>query len=148
MSENNDFYKQNERFAGLIKHYARKIGDSESEFDLWTFLWVLQNTSFTILPDRYIAVCLKNKYYEILKNRAKNRTFEIDFDIVEPTKDYDSIIDLSNALEKLEDSEKELIFEHFYNGKTYSELAKKTGTTRQSKSEQGRRILTKLRGFF
>lgn len=148
MSEKNDFFKQNARFSGLIKHYARKIGDKEIEQDLWAFLWILQNTSFTILPDRYIAVCLRNKYYEILKNRAKNRTFEISFDVPEPTKDYDSFIDLNNALEKLEDNEKELIFEHFYNGKSYTEIAKKDCTTRQSKSQQGRRILAKLRGFF
>ncbi len=148
MSENNDFFKQNARFSGLIKHYARKIGDRESEFDLWTFLWILKNTSFVELPDRYIAVCLRNKYYEILKTRAKNQTFELGYDIPEPSKDYDSLIDLSNALEKLEDSEKELIIDHFYNGKSYSEIAKKDLTTRQAKSQQGRRILTKLRGFF
>lgn len=148
MSKNNDFYKQNERFAGLIRHYARKIGDRESEQDLWTFLWILQNTSFTILPDRYIAVCLRNKYYELLKKRYKNNFLPLESDIEAPKIDNDLFIDLGRALDRLNDSEKELILEHFYNGKTYSELAKKDRTTRQSKSEQGRRALTKLRGFF
>jgi DNA-directed RNA polymerase specialized sigma subunit len=148
MSEKADFYKQNERFSGLIKHYARKIGDRESEQDLWAFLWVLQNTSFTILPDRYIAVCLRNKYYELLKKRYKNDFLPLVDDIKAPEIDNDLFIDLRGALDRLEESEKELILEHFYNGKTYSEIAKKDRTTRQSKSQQGRRILVKLRGFF
>jgi RNA polymerase sigma factor (sigma-70 family) len=72
----------------------------------------------------------------------------LDSDIEAPKIDNDLFIDLRGALNRLEDSEKELIFEHFYNGKTYSEIAKKDCTTRQSKSQQGRRILAKLRGFF
>ncbi len=148
MSENTDFYKQNERFEGLIRHYARKIGDRESEQDLWSFLWILQNTSFVTLPDRYICVCLRNRYYELLKKRYKNSVLPLENDIKAPEIDNDLTIDLRSALDRLEESEKELIVEHFYNGKTYSEMAKKDCTTRQSKSKQGRRILKKLRGFF
>ena len=148
MSKNNDFFEQNARFNGLIKHYARKIGDKESEHDLWSFLWILQNTSFVVLPDRYIAVCLRNKYYDIL--RAKRKSAFLPLNENEPCEEFDldKKMDLKTAFARLETEEQTLLYQHFFEGKTYAEMAEKDGTTRQAKSQKARRVLTKMRGFF
>lgn len=148
MNKNNDFFEQNSRFAPLIKHYARKIGDRQAEKDLWTFLWVLLDTALVVLPDKYIMACLRNKYYDVLRERKKHTYVLLEKDVVCPEKDYDSLIDLSNALGQLDKNEKELIHDHFFKGETYTEMAEKDGTTRQAKSQKARRILTKMRGFF
>jgi DNA-directed RNA polymerase specialized sigma24 family protein len=72
----------------------------------------------------------------------------LEWDVKSTEKDFDEIIDLESALDRLEESEKDLICEHFYNGISYTELAKKDHTTRQAKSQQGRRILAKIKGIF
>lgn len=148
MLKNDDFYKENARFSGLIKHYANKVGDKDAEQDLWTFLWVLQKTSFVILPDRYIAVCLRNRFYDILRDRKKHNYFPLEIDLPDKTKDIDFRLDIENALGQLEADESKLIIEHFFGGKSYTELAEMDGTTRQAKSQKAHRILNKMRGFF
>lgn len=148
MQKNDNFFKQNERFKGLIKHYANKIGDSESENDLWGFLWILQNTTFLTLPDKYICVCLRNKYYDIMRERKKHTHLPLNDNACDNFNDLDKTIDLKNAFAKLEAEEKALIYKHFVVGESYTNLAKKDSTTRQAKSQKARRILNKMRGFF
>ena len=148
MLKKDDFYEKNARFSGLIKHYAHKVGDKDVEHDLWTFLWVLQKTSFVILPDRYIAVCLRNRFYDIQRDRQKHKCLTLEIDVADSTPDPDVTLDIKNALSQLEADESELIIEHFFGGKSYTELAAKDGTTRQAKSQKAHRILDKMRGFF
>ena len=148
MSKNSDFFQQNERFKGLIKHYARKLGDREAESDLWSFLWILQNTTFSPLPDNYIAVCLRNKYYDLLKDRKKFSWVPIENDVPSEAFDVDRHIDVKNALNQLEMEERELIFRRFFGGESYAEQAEKDNVSRQAKSQKARRILKKMQGFF
>jgi hypothetical protein len=148
MLKNNDFYSKNERFSGLIKYYARKLGDREAEADLWSFLWVLQNTSIVLPSDPYIAVCLRNRFRAMLRERRKNSFLPLYENYPDKQIDIDEIIDLKTIFGELNETEKELVASHFLGGYTYEEIAKKEHNTKQAQSYRGRKILSKMRKYF
>ena len=148
MSQNNDFFKQNERFSRLIEYYAFKSGNPDTAMDLWTCLWILKATTLVPLNDRYISVCIRNRFIDLMRQEKKHAFSTLEKDLTAPDVDIDAKIDLENVLGKLKDQERDLIYEHFYEGKTYNEISKREGISRQATCEKARRILKKMKGFF
>ncbi len=145
MSKNDDFLLKNARFSRLIHHFANKLGDREAEFELWGFLWILYATCPIIPNDRYIAVCLRNHFIKLSKEKQKNSFFPLENN--EPTTvfDYDVSIDLRNAVSRLKPKEQYTIQMRFAEDLTLEDMAKLRNTTRQNESGKVRRAVLKLR---
>lgn len=57
-----------------------------------------------------------------------------------------SILDLNGALEKLSDEDRKIIYDHYYNGYTQSEISKSMGISQVQVSRREGKILEKLKG--
>lgn len=124
MDENNDFFEKNKRFSRLIEHYARKLKDPHSAGELWGFLWILQATSF--LPnDRYIAVCLRNKYIALAKAEGRTATIKPEiFEKIEAPESFsEAKLDLKEALQELTETQREAVVKQVVLGYTAESAA-------------------------
>ena len=149
-NENNAFFVQNERFAGLIKFYARRLKGENALYDLWDFLFELLAGAKKPLSDRYIAVCLRNEWIRMSKAESalpipveeiyssSEEVIKIDFMI-------DFKIDFSAALMVLTAKEKEVISLHFFYGFSIREIAKHKKLSTVAVNETKLRALKKLR---
>jgi len=134
------FYAENARFSRLIEHYARKLKTNSARCDLWGFLWILLATKQPPPSDRYIAVCLRNEYIRLSKE--KSRTVELlrDFAAGDST-DFDLRLDLAAALRCLTENERRAVLLTTMQGYTAADVATMLGISRQAVNQ------CKLRGF-
>jgi DNA-directed RNA polymerase specialized sigma24 family protein len=119
------------------------------EFDLWHFLFELLAVKNDIPNDRYIAVCIRNKFIELNRKRCKNEALlPLKIDIPSVEFDNDTRIDLREGVKHLTPREKCAIYEHFYEGKSFEEIAKETHRTRQAVRQNCVRGVLRLRDFY
>ena len=128
--ENSDFFKENERFSRLIKKYASRLRDPQSEGELWGFLWLLLNRRDPPPNDFYIFRCLKNEFIRLSKNEQGS------FENYEPATvdNYNAIdffIDFAGAFLELTEKQKEIILLR-YCGFSVREIGEKNGISRQA----------------
>lgn len=144
-----DFYSKNARFSGLIRHYARKGKDPEIEAELWAFLYELSLKNPTLENERYTAVCLRNRFFTLCNRRKKQETIPLaEAEICAPQIDHDLRIDLAEKIARLTPSERGAIKGHFYEGKSFEQIAKETEKTRQAVRQNCARGILRLRDFY
>lgn len=139
LDEKAPFYAENARFSRLIEHYARKLKTNSAQCDLWGFLWILQATKQPPPSDRYIAVCLRNEYIRLSKE--KSRTQNLCDGIAGESIDYDLRLDLAAALRCLTENERRAVLLTAIQGYTAADVATMLGISRQAVNQ------CKLRGF-
>ena len=143
MNNNTDFFIENARFLPLIKYYAKKIKDVETENDLISFLYLLFCRKEKPPNDKYIAVCIRNEYIRLSKNKFVFAPF---VDIKGDNYiDLDLKIDIKNAFLGLTEKEKRVIFLHFYCGYSIENIAEKSLVSRQNINKIKNNALNKMR---
>lgn len=128
--EYSDFFKENERFSRLIKKYASRLRDPQSEGELWGFLWLLLNRPTPPPNDLYIFRCLKNEFIRLSKNEQGRYTNFYPPD-VDNYKAIDFFIDFAGAFLELTEKQKEIILLR-YCGFSVQEIGVKSGISRQA----------------
>lgn len=138
-----NFYEENAQFSGLIRHYARKLGEVHSEGDLWGFLYLVKNKTKNAFPDRYYAVCLRNEYLRLSKEKNNFSPF---FDRGKAIENFveDTKLSVKFALEKLLPKEAQIIRLHYIGGYSIDEIGKLKNVSRQSVNQAKNRALRKL----
>jgi RNA polymerase sigma factor (sigma-70 family) len=149
MGKNSNFYTEYARFGGLIKHYARKSKEPDMAYDLWHFLYELVTLKKNIPNDRYIAVCIRNRFITLNKKRCvTEEELPLIMDMPDTEIDIDLRIDMFNSVERLPKQQRRAVYEHYYEGKTFEEIAKETNRTRQAIRQNCVAGVVKMRDFF
>ena len=137
-----DFFEENNRFSGLIRHYSKVLGDREVEGELWGFLWLLLR-NHTPENDRYITRSLKNKFIELYRKKKRFSTFELHD--VDNSTELKSNVEFYDLLKILTDKEKNTLVLKFVYGYSLTDCAKIFGTSRQNTAQIQKRAFQKLR---
>lgn len=149
MGNNNNFYTEFARFGGLIKYYARKSREPEMVYDLWHFLFELVTLNKNIPNDRYIAVCIRNQFIRLNKKKwATEENLPLIMDMPDVEIDLDLRIDIANGVERLPKQQRRAVYEYYYKGKTFEQIAKETNRTRQAVRQNCVAGVVKMRDFF
>lgn len=136
-----NFYEENRVFSGLIKYFANKLNYKDSDFELWSFLWLVKHQTQNEKPHKYYAVCLRNEYIRLSKEQSRNfEELTLDDEEIETEiSNFDFEISLFEDLTK---GEKEL-FNALKTGYTITDYAKIKGVSRQSINQTKKRIKIK-----
>ena len=94
----------------------------------------------TTLYDDNLLVNLEYQNDKILEQISENKFLEIE--------EYVNDIDLSNALSKLSNREKYIIYKRYVEGIKDPGIAKKLGISSQAVSKQSRKAMDKLKKYF
>ena len=143
--EKNDFFAENKRFFGLIKYYSYKLQSNTAEADLWGFLWLLLKNAKKPLNEKYIAVCLRNEYIRLSKNKFRYQN--LNFEIVSPAIDVDLKNDIKKALFLLSKKEREVIIYYYFFGFSVAEIGLIYKNSRQAVNKIKNNALEKIRNF-
>ena len=145
-AKNTAFFEENKQFSGLIRHYAKKLHDSDAETDLWGFLCMVKILTDNAKPDNYYAVCLRNEYIRLSKvdNFLRgNISFE-DWEKWEEF-DFDKKIDLADSVRCLSDAELSAIRLQYDLGYNTLECSARLGISRQAFTKNRKRAFEKMR---
>ena len=137
-----DFFEENIRFSGLIRHYSKVLGDREVEGELWGFLWLLLR-NHAPENDRYITRSLKNKFIELYRKKKRFTTFELRD--VDNSTSLKTEVEFYDLLKILTGKEKNTLVLKFVYGYSLTECAKIFGTSRQNTAQIQKRAFQKLR---
>lgn len=150
-------YKPNEHeriekdFKKLIDYYLNKCENPEDRevmyAELWGFLYDLVNRGRAV-SQRYVAVCIRNRYIYYSKMLQNQRKHETEFDeqyAGSVNDDFVEEIAMRDLLEKLGIKQREVIVLHHVYGLSFDEIAKKKNCTRQATTALNNRGLEKLR---
>lgn len=145
-------------FKDLIRYYSLKIGDEDSFQELTVFLLELLykidlsgfKSDYSDNFQRYISVCLRNKYIEISKKHQKNRdtvseTYENYLGSIDS--DYERLY-IKELIEKLPLKQARVIVYRYIYGYSDAEISKLFGISRQSVFYLRMRGLENLRRFY
>ena len=118
-----------------------------------------KNTKFTTYAYKYI-------YGEIYKYAISNKSIKVSPEIIKLNQaitkaqdndlynfipaeevDYDEMIVLKDAMEKLNNNERELILKRYFYNMTQSQIAKLKGINQVKVSREEEKVLTKLRSY-
>lgn len=140
-----------EAFERLIGRYATRLGyeDAKSELNLFfiELLYSMDLSRFanddSIALNRYIAVCLRNKYISlsIKESKIKNHTLPLFENCNSYYYDIDQKILLNLALDALTDKQKMVLFNKYYCGYTIAEISRRNGVSRQSVNDTKKRAI-------
>lgn len=151
MTNNCDFYAENERFRSFIAYYSRLLKYQGADVDLWEHLYLVMLTKGNRYPDSYYFKCLKNEYIRLSRIQAENKIFiELNADTVavdDFTKSVENRFLISFAFELLTVKEKEVLRLHYALGYSLSEVAKQRKLTRQAVNQMKQRALKKIKSY-
>ena len=138
------FFSENAKFSRLIKYYAFKLREPEIVGELWGFLWILKKTLNKAVSDRYIAVCIRNEFIRIAKEKNRLLCVE-DIRKNELYSTPDFLLDLGRACKLLTAKENEVFKLRYLGGYSVDEIAKAKKISRQSADQTRRRAIAKIR---
>lgn len=143
-----DFFDKNARFSHFFAYYGRLLKYQNASFDLWSFLWELQNAKGDSLTDEYIRTCVYHEYLRLSKNETKNRFTELlECDVSTPQIDVDLRLDISTAFDTLTENEQEVLRLNLALGYNCEEIAKIKKCTRQGVHNTKHRAFKKMRAL-
>lgn len=144
-------------FNRLILLYASRIGEKESAQDLSEFLIELlfkMDISKFKSDDsqdvkRYIAVCLRNEYYSMLKKKQNQLSFcsEFTYDVSEITYDFESTLFIKECLANVTENQKTILILRYCYDLSDSQISKKLHISRQAVNKARKKGLETLRAY-
>lgn len=147
--ENTAFYEENERFRGLIRHYARKLSDPHAEGDLWGFLCIVKILTENKMPHEYYCGCLRYEYIRLYKvDKLLRNTDELTEESVTTDFDVDSIdtrLDLAECSRNLTEAELRAVRLQYGFGYKVEECATLLNVSRQAVWKNRCRAFKKMR---
>ena len=132
-------------FDNIINKYSRKLNGEDTKQDLYVFLIKLINNidelSIVNYEDKqvlsYFSKSLKNEYIRLSKKNDRRKNNE-DYNCEDRVWGYNFIesnIEVVDSIKNLNNYEKKIIKMVVLNGYSVSEVAKKTGKSRQAISQ-------------
>lgn len=145
-------------FDNIINKYSRKLNGEDTKQDLYVFLIKLINNidelSIVNYEDKqllsYFSKALKNEYIRLSKKNDRRKNNE-DYNCEEIVWGYNFIesnIEVLDSIKNLNNYEKNIIKMVVLNGYSVSEVAKKTGKSRQAISQVKNRAISKLKKVY
>lgn len=145
-------------FDNIINKYSRKLNGEDTKQDLYVFLIKLINNidELTIInyEDKqvlsYFSKSLKNEYIRLSKKNDRRKNNE-DYNCEDRVWGYNFIesnIEVVDSIKNLNNYEKKIIKMVVLNGYSVSEVAKKTGKSRQAISQVKNRAISKLKKVY
>ena len=145
-------------FDNIINKYSRKLNGEDTKQDLYVFLIKLINNidELTIInyEDKqvlsYFSKSLKNEYIRLSKKNDREKSNQ-DYNYEEIVWGHNLIesnIEVLDAIKNLNSYEKSIIKRVVLNGDSVSEVAKKTGKSRQAINQVKNRAISKLKKVY
>ena len=145
-------------FDNIINKYSRKLNGEDTKQDLYVFLIKLINNidelSIVNYEDKqvlsYFSKSLKNEYIRLSKKNDRRKNNE-DYNCEDRVWGYNFIesnIEVVDSIKNLNNYEKKIIKMVVLNGYSVSEVAKKTGKSRQAISQVKNRAISKLKKVY
>lgn len=145
-------------FDNIINKYSRKLNGEDTKQDLYVFLIKLINNidelSIVNYEDKqvlsYFSKSLKNEYIRLSKKNDRRKNNE-DYNCEDRVWGYNFIesnIEVIDSIKNLNNYEKKIINMVVLNGYSVSEVAKKTGKSRQAISQVKNRAISKLKKVY
>lgn len=145
-------------FDNIINKYSRKLNGEDTKQDLYVFLIKLINNidelSIVNYEDKqvlsYFSKSLKNEYIRLSKKNDRRKNNE-DYNCEDRVWGYNFIesnIEVVDSIKNLNNYEKKIIKMVVLNGYSVSEMAKKTGKSRQAISQVKNRAISKLKKVY
>lgn len=145
-------------FDNIINKYSRKLNGEDTKQDLYVFLIKLikniDELSIVNYEDKqvlsYFSKALKNEYIRLSKKNDRRKNNE-DYNYEEIVWGYDFIesnIEVLDSINNLNNYEKNIIKMVVLNGYSVSEVAKRTGKSRQAISQVKNRAISKLKKVY
>ena len=145
-------------FDNIINKYSRKLNGEDTKQDLYDFLIKLINNidelSIVNYEDKqvlsYFSKSLKNEYIRLSKKNDRRKNNE-DYNCEDRVWGYNFIesnIEVVDSIKNLNNYEKKIIKMVVLNGYSVSEVAKKTGKSRQAISQVKNRAISKLKKVY
>ncbi len=145
-------------FDNIINKYSRKLNGEDTKQDLYVFLIKLINNidelSIVNYEDKqvlsYFSKSLKNEYIRLSKKNDRRKNNE-DYNCEDRVWGYNFIesnIEVVDSIKNLNNYEKKIIKMVVLNGYSVSEVAKKTGKSRQAISKVKNRAISKLKKVY
>ena len=145
-------------FDNIINKYSRKLNGEDTKQDLYIFLIKLINNidelSIVNYEDKqvlsYFSKSLKNEYIRLSKKNDRRKNNE-DYNCEDRVWGYNFIesnIEVVDSIKNLNNYEKKIIKMVVLNGYSVSEVAKKTGKSRQAISQVKNRAISKLKKVY
>ena len=145
-------------FENIINKYSRKLNGEDTKQDLYVFLIKLINNidelSIVNYEDKqvlsYFSKSLKNEYIRLSKKNDRRKNNE-DYNCEDRVWGYNFIesnIEVVDSIKNLNNYEKKIIKMVVLNGYSVSEVAKKTGKSRQAISQVKNRAISKLKKVY
>lgn len=145
-------------FDNIINKYSRKLNGEYTKQDLYVFLIKLINNidelSIVNYEDKqvlsYFSKSLKNEYIRLSKKNDRRKNNE-DYNCEDRVWGYNFIesnIEVVDSIKNLNNYEKKIIKMVVLNGYSVSEVAKKTGKSRQAISQVKNRAISKLKKVY
>lgn len=145
-------------FDNIINKYSRKLNGEDTKQDLYVFLIKLINNidelSIVNYEDKqvlsYFSKSLKNEYIRLSKKNDRRKNNE-DYNCEDRVWGYNFIesnIEVVDSIKNLNNYEKKIIKMVVLNGYSVSEVAKKTGKSRQAISQVKNRAISKLKNVY
>ena len=145
-------------FDNIINKYSRKLNGEDTKQDLYVFLIKLINNidelSIVNYEDKqvlsYFSKALKNEYIRLSKKNDRRKNNE-DYNCEDRVWGYNFIesnIEVVDSIKNLNNYEKKIIKMVVLNGYSVSEVAKKTGKSRQAISQVKNRAISKLKKVY
>ena len=145
-------------FDNIINKYSRKLNGEDTKQDLYVFLIKLikniDELSIVNYEDKqvlsYFSKSLKNEYIRLSKKNDRRKNNE-DYNCEDRVWGYNFIesnIEVVDSIKNLNNYEKKIIKMVVLNGYSVSEVAKKTGKSRQAISQVKNRAISKLKKVY
>lgn len=145
-------------FDNIINKYSRKLNGEDTKQDLYVFLIKLINNidelSIVNYEDKqvlsYFSKSLKNEYIRLSKKNDRRKNNE-DYNCEDRVWGYNFIesnIEVVDSIKNLNNYEKKIIKMVVLNGYSVSEVAKKTGKSRQAITQVKNRAISKLKKVY
>ena len=145
-------------FDNIINKYSRKLNGEDTKQDLYVFLIKLINNidelSIVNYEDKqvlsYFSKSLKNEYIRLSKKNDREKSNQ-DYNYEEIVWGHNLIesnIEVLDAIKNLNSYEKSIIKRVVLNGDSVSEVAKKTGKSRQAINQVKNRAISKLKKVY
>lgn len=145
-------------FDNIINKYSRKLNGEDTKQYLYVFLIKLINNidelSIVNYEDKqvlsYFSKSLKNEYIRLSKKNDRRKNNE-DYNCEDRVWGYNFIesnIEVVDSIKNLNNYEKKIIKMVVLNGYSVSEVAKKTGKSRQAISQVKNRAISKLKKVY
>lgn len=146
------------QFSRLIYYYSNKIGDEDSAQELTLFLLELLKSIDTSMFEsndtdelqRYISVCIRNKYIALAVERRKHEASaaELDESIGSEQISHDDRIAILNGLSTMHSKQRTVIILRYYYGYSDAEIAKHLKISRQAVGKLRNKGLLHLKCIF